>query len=126
MDRIEFTTGVAAGGAGVATATGYSPVIRGQVLAVAVEYLDSPPAATTDFTLQDEMDPLAENIITLVDQSTDIKLYPRRATEENDGTAIVYVAGVGVYEPYAVHGRLVATIAQANDGDSCTVTVWFE
>lgn len=123
---IKFNTGVAAGGAGVATATGYSPVISGKILAVYIEYLDSPPAGTTDFTLVDENDPAAESIISLVDAATDIKIYPRRITEKNDGTDILYVAGEEVHEPYVVHGRLKATIAQANNDDSCNVYVWFE
>ena len=38
----------------------------------------------------------------------------------------LYVAGEEVFEPYVVHGRLEATIAQANLADYCDVTVWFE
>jgi len=125
IDRVQWSTGVAAGGAGVATATGYSAAIQGEVLAVNVAYLDSPPAATTDFTLSDEQDPAAESIVSRVDSATDIKICPRRLTEKNDGTDILYAAGEEVYEPYVVHGRLKAVIAQANNGDSCTVTVWF-
>lgn len=126
IDRIQFSTGAAVGGAGVATATGYSPHVKGKVLAVHVDYVDSPPAGTTDFTLSDEGDPISEAIASLADQATDIKIYPRRITEKNDGTDILYVAGEEVHEPYVVHGRLEATIAQANAGDSVTVTVWME
>lgn len=126
IDRAQFTTGVAVGSAGSATATGYSPNVTGKVLAVYVDYVDSPPAATTDFTLSDEADPASEAIVSLTDQATDVKIYPRRITEKNDGTDILYVAGEEVFEPYVVHGRLEATIAQANAGDSATVTVWIE
>ena len=127
IDLIKFTTGVAAGAAGSATATGNSGTrIAGKILAVAVEYLDSPPAGTTDFTLWDESDPLTENIVSLTDAATDIKIYPRRVTEKNDGTDILYAVGEEVYEPYVVYGRLSAKIDQANSGDSCTVTVWIE
>jgi len=124
IDRIQFTTGVATGGAGVATATGYSPAVQGEVLAVYVDYQDSPPSGTTDFTLSDEADPASESIISLTDQSTDIKIYPRRITEKNDGTDILYESGEEVHEPYIVYGRLEAIIAQANNNDYCDVTVW--
>jgi hypothetical protein len=125
IDRIQFTTGAAVGSDAVATATGYSSHVAGKVLAVHVDYVHSPPG-TTDFTLSDEGDPASEATVSLTDQATDIKIYPRRVTEQNDGTDILYVAGKEVYECYVVHGRLEATIAQANAGDSVTVTVWIE
>ena len=126
IDRIQFTTGVAVGANGSATATGKSVHVAGKVLAVHVDYQDSPPAATADFTLSDESDPASETIISLTDQATDNKISPRRLPEKNDGTDILYVAGEEVFEPYIVHGRLEATIAQVNAGDSVTVTVWIE
>jgi hypothetical protein len=124
IDRVTFSTGAATGGAGVATATGYSLYVAGEVLAVYVAYLGSPPAGTTDFTLSDAADPASESIISLVNAATDIKIYPRRVTEKNDGTDILYVAGEEVYEPYVVCGRLEAVIAGANDDDYVDVTVW--
>ncbi len=124
IDRIELTTGAAAGSAGSATATGYSAHVVGEVLAVYVNYQDSPPAGTTDFTLSDEADPASEAIISLTNAATDIKIYPRRVTEKNDGTDILYTTGEEVFEPYVVHGRLEATIAGANANDYCDVTVW--
>ena len=126
IDRIQFSTGAAVGNSGSATATGYSYHVVGKVLAVYIDYVDSPPSATTDFTLSDESDPASESIITLTDTATDQKIYPRRVTEKNEGTDILYVTGEEVHEPYVVHGRLEATIAQANAADSVTVTVWIE
>ncbi len=126
IDRVEWGTGNTAGGAGVSTANANSPHVAGKILAVYVKYNGSPPGATTDFTLKDANDPGAESIVTLVDTATSQKLYPRRVTEKNDGTDILYVAGEEVHEPYVVHGPLTATIAQANDDDSATVTVWVE
>lgn len=125
IDRIQFTTGAAVGSDGAATATGHSSHVAGKILAVHMDYVDSPPG-TTDFTLSDENDPASESIVSLTDQATDIKIAPRRVTEKADGTDILYVAGEEVYEPYVVHGRLEATIAQANAADSVTVTVWIE
>lgn len=124
IDRIQFSTGAAVGSNGVATATGYSVSTAGEVLAVHVDYQDSPPAATTDFTLSDEADPASELIVSLTNQATDIKIYPHRIVEKNDGTDWLYTTGNEVTRPYVFHGRLEATIAQANAGDSCTVTVW--
>ena len=126
IDRIQWSTGDTTGGAGVSTATNHSLHVEGEVLAVHVDYVGGPPAGTTDFTLSDESDPASEAIVSLANQSTDIKLYPRRVTEKNDGTDILYAAGEEVFEPYVVHGRLEATIAQANDDDSVTVTVWIK
>jgi hypothetical protein len=126
ISMVVFSTGAATGGAGLATATGYSVPVIGKIMAVYVNYQDSPPAATTDFTLSDESDPASESIISLANQATDIKIYPRRVTEQNDGTDILYVAGEEVFEPYVVHGRLEATIAQANNDDYVDVTVWYE
>lgn len=125
INMVFFTTGVAAGANGAATATGYSPHIAGEILAVYVNYQDSPPAATTDFTLSDRADPASESIISITNSATDVKIYPRRVTEKNDGTDILYTTGEEVFEPYVVCGQLEATIAQANANDYVDVTVWY-
>ena len=123
IDRLQWSTGEASGGAGVATATGYSPQVEGHVLAVYVDYVDSPPAATCDFALSDEADPASESIVTIADSATDAKFYPRRVLETNDGTDLTYDGTRKVYGPYLVHGRLEATIAQVNADDYAIVTV---
>jgi hypothetical protein len=99
--------------------------VQGKVLAVAVEYADSPPA-TTDFTLEDESDPEGEDILSLANANSDAKHYPRRAVQDNAGNDVTFDGTNEIYEPYAVHGRLKATIAGANAGDYVTVTVWLE
>jgi hypothetical protein len=124
LDRIVFSTGAAAGVAGSATATGYSPVpVHGQILAVHVDFQDSPPA-TTDLTLSDESDPAAESILTLTDTAADAKHYPRRAVQDNAGADVTFDGTNEIYEPYLVHGRLKAVIAGANASDSAVLTVW--
>ena len=123
IDFLQWSTGAAAGGAGVATATGYSVPVHGELLAVYVDYVDSPPG-TTDVTLSDESDPAAESIVSLANANTDVKLYPRRPLETNDGTDLTYDGTRKVYGPYVVHGRLKAVIAQANNGDSAIITAW--
>ena len=123
IDRVQWNTGVAAGSAGSATATGYSPHIAGEVLAVHVAYEDTPPA-TTDITVSDEGDPSSEAIVSLANANTDIKLYPERVRETNDGTDQTYDGTRKVYGPHVVHGRLEAVIAGADAGDSATITAW--
>ncbi|MBC8248317.1 MAG: hypothetical protein H8E90_01450 [Anaerolineales bacterium] len=110
----------------MATATGHSVRVAGRVLAVHLEYLDSPPAGTTDFTLSDEGDPISEAIVNLVNAATDVKLYPRRAVQDNANNDVTFDGTNEIYEPYVVCGRLEATVAQANNGDSVMVTVWLE
>ena len=125
VDVIEFSTGAATGGAGVATATGYSVRMAGRILAVHLAYQDSPPA-TTDFTLSDEGDPASESIVSISNAAADVKWYPRRTVQDDGGSDITYDGANEIYEPYVVTGRLEATIAQANNGDSVTVTVWVD
>lgn len=124
IDRIQWSTGACVGNDDAATATGYSPHVTGKILAVHVNYTTA--AANPDYTLSDEADPASESIITLANQKTDIKIYPRRVTEINDGTDITYDGTNEVYEPYTVHGRLEATLAQADADDTAVTTVWIE
>lgn len=124
INKAQFTTGAAEGADGAATSTGYSMPVSGEVIAVYVAYKDSPPAGSTDFTLSDENDPASESIVTLSDAATDVKVYPSRVLELNDGTDVTYDGANEVYTRYVVHGRLKATIAQANSNDYCEVTVW--
>jgi hypothetical protein len=126
IDVVQWSTGPAVGTAAIATATGYTPKeIFGEVLAVHVDYVHAPPAGTCDFTLTDESDPAAEAIVSLLNQATDLKVYPRRLLETNDGTDLTYDGTRKVYGEYVVAGRLKAVIDQADALDSCLVTVWF-
>jgi hypothetical protein len=124
IDRVVFTTGACVGSDDAATATGYSPHVAGKVLAVHVNY--TTVAANPDLVMSDESDPASESILNLANQKTDIKIYPRRVTEKNDGTDILYAAGEEVYEPYVVHGRLEVTLSQADADDTAVITAWIE
>ena len=125
IDRVQWSTGAAAGSAGSATATGYSPHVQGEVMAVHVAYLDSPPA-TTDVTISDESDPDGEAIFTSTNNNADVKKYPRANAHKSGGAAYTYDGTNAVPIPFVVHGRLKAAIAGANSGDSATVTVWLK
>ncbi len=124
IDRVEIVA-TCAGADGSAVGTGYSPHVQGKIQAVNVAYEGADPA-TTDVTLVDENDPAAESIVTLADNATDAKIYPRRLLETNDGTDLTYEGTRKVYAPYVVHGRLKLSVAQANDEDVIRATVWLE
>jgi hypothetical protein len=121
IDRIEINTGLTSGGAGASTATGYSQQVSGNIIAVYIAYGGSPPAGTTDVTLQDDEDPASENIINKANSATAAKHYPLRLAQDNTGSNLT-----AIYTPYAVHGRLKLTIAQANDDDWAVATVWLD
>jgi len=125
INLITFTVGPTVGGAGVSTATGYSRNVKGKVLAVHVDHSVG-GAGTTDFTLSDAEDPIAESIFTLTDSVTDTKRYPRRPTQNSAGTDATYDGTRKVHEPYVVCGRLKGVLAQGNDGQTATVYVWLE
>ena len=124
IDRIVFS-GTASGSDGSAAVTAYSNHVQGKIHAVHIGY-DGDDPATTDVTLSDDADPAAESIVSLTNNATDIKIYPRRVTEKNDGTDILYETGEEVHDYYAVNGRLKLVVAQANTDDVITATVWIE
>lgn len=108
----------ATGGAGVATATGYSDgVVDGEIVALHFAYLDTPPA-TTDVTITESGVSPAQTIITVSDAATDGWFYPM-AQAVNQANAAITNQG----RPIRVAGQLKAVIAQANNGDGVTVTV---
>ena len=121
IDRIQIKA-TAAGTAGAATATAYSPHVAGEILKVHVDYTGD--TNTIDVALSDEADPASEEIVNLDDQDTDITLYPRRLLETNDGTDLTYDGTRKVHGPYVVHGRLKLSVAQADAGDVVEATVW--
>lgn len=114
-------TPAAAGGAGVATATVTHPtIVKGRVVAVYIKYLDSPPGATTDVTIETSgVNHPAMTILSVANAATDGWFFPKTASHLNtSGAAIAdnYVDGV------PVHDTVKVTIAQANASDY--VQVW--
>ncbi len=119
-----FNSGAAAGGAGVATANLTSTIrVKGKVLAVGVEYLDSPPAGTTDVTIatSGSIGP-TQTILTLTNAATDGWFYPRTPAQDPTGTDVTYDATNEIYIPFAIDDTITITIAQANNDDN--VNVW--
>ncbi len=124
IDRIEIK-GTCVGVDGSATVTAYGPHSQGRVLAAHVSYAGDDPG-TTDVTLTDTADPASEAILTLANNATDTKIYPRRLLETNDGTDLTYDGTRKVYGHYVLHGRPKLVVAQANAGDVITITLWIE
>lgn len=111
----------ATGGAGTATATGYSDrPITGYIIAVHVSYQDSPPA-TTDVTIAEAVASPAVSVLTLSNANTSGWFFPRAAGVNQSGTAIT-----NSNEKIAVSDMLSVVIAQANDGDGAVVTVIYD
>jgi hypothetical protein len=99
-------------------------VIAGKVYGVYVDYIDSPPAGTTDVTIATAgaAHP-AVTILALTNAATDGWWYPRIATHSTTGTAALYASeGTAVSDLIPIADRVKVTIAQANAPDS--VDVW--
>lgn len=120
----EINTGVAAGGAGVATSTGRSAMaIVGRVVGVDVKYFDSPPAGTTVVTLRTagNNNQPQRSILVRTNTATDGHFRPKEAIHDSSGAAIA-----NLYEDPVVGDQLEAIIATANNGDYAIVTVYVE
>ncbi len=115
-----INSGLAVGADGVATANQSSPIfISGEVMGVYVRYNDTPPAGTTDVTVETAGSAgavPAQTILTLTNQATSKLVYPRVAVQDTTGTNIA-----GEYSPIVIHDQIKVTIAQANAGDSADV-----
>ena len=118
-----INSGVAAGGAGVATNNANSThVITGRVVGIYLRYNDAPPAATTDViikTLGTDPSIPTYTLLTRTDSATD-GLYLVRATP--CGVTGVALAALTVLEPWPVADFVNVLIQQANNGDS--VDAW--
>ena len=121
-----FSSGVASGGAGVATANADSNHrVSGRVLGVYVKYNDSPPAGTTDVTIKavgSSPAPPSYNVLAVSNAATDGWFYPRVALCDQDGAALTYDGTRPVHDLLPLDDVLNVEIAQANNGDS--VDVW--
>jgi hypothetical protein len=116
-----INSGVAAGGAGVATATGETNhPITGLLYAVYVKYNDAPPA-TTDVTVKTKgTNPPSKNLLVVPNAATDGEFLPRLDTcKAADATALAANDAMPI-----VSDIVQVVIAGANNGDS--IDVWLE
>lgn len=122
IQRTQISATGATGGAGTATATANSPVpINGHIRAVYLAYVDSPPAGTTDITIEGANQPPKPPILTVSNAATDGWFYP---LAQADNQAGVDITGMGA--PIAIDDYVTVTIAQANNGDGVTATILWD
>ena len=116
-----YNSGIAAGGAGVATNNASTSTrLVGKVAGIYVKYNDTPPA-TTDVTVATVgTSPAAPSytLLSLTNAATDGWFYPQVQIHTSAGAAIA-----GEYTPFLVFDFVNILVAQANNGDS--VDVWF-
>ena len=110
----------AAGGAGVATAnTTTNEKLNGELFAIYLEYLDSPPAGTTDVTIATVASP-ATTLLTISNAATNAWFYPMAQAQTNAGASITNQG-----RAYVLDDQVKVTIAQANNGDGVNATLLY-
>lgn len=122
-----FNSGVAAGGAGVATNNATSSLlVSGRVAAIHIKGNGSPPA-TTDITIATAgTHAPAITLLAITDYAADAWYFPRIQVHSVAG-ALLTMDGVRVLtDLIPVNDLIKVTIAQANDGDSIDVTIIME
>lgn len=110
-----YSSGVAVGANGAATANADTKVIVGMLGAVQIKYLDTPPATTDVIIKTKGANAPSITLLTLTDKNTD-GFFPVRV-EEVGNTG----AGLGVYSPYLISDFINIKIDGANAGDSVQV-----
>lgn len=115
-----LNSGVTAGGAGVSTnnATG-TIAITGKLLGFYLRFNDSPPAGTTDTTIQLVNGVLpTRTVLTITNGATD-GFYAVRSGAVTTANAAITDSNVQIP---CIRDNVKVTLAQANDGDS--IDVW--
>lgn len=114
MKRHKVTITTAADG----TATGYSPVISGEIMQI--EYVKNDFANGVDFTITGEDTGIG--IWTQADVNASAVVAPRQPTHSQAGVAALYAAsGTGVLAPIAIaRDRVKIAIAQGGNAKSGT------
>ena len=114
-----LNTGVAAGGAGVATANATSShPLHGFIAGVYIRYNDSPPAGTTDVTIATAGNGSpAYTLLTLTNAATDGLFMVRDNPVDTAGASLATT-----WENIPIADNVKVTIAQANNSDS--VDIW--
>jgi len=118
-----FSSGVAVGVNGSATANkDTSTVIRGLIRGIYVDYLDSPPAATTDIEIKTSDDNHPEiSILAISNAATSGLFLPKKESVSQVGGA-----NSGDFDLIPVFDYLNISIAGANAGDSVDVFLFIE
>jgi hypothetical protein len=104
------------------TASAYTSPVRGRILAVGIDY----PANTCTVDLDSDGEAAAQKIIDLSAANTDVVRYPRKAVEDNTGTAVTYDGTNEIYEPFVVFGRVKLSVASGTEDETVSVTLIVE
>lgn len=119
MHVVEYAVPVTTtGSAGSATGTVDSPPLRGELLAVKVDY-DATAPVTTKVDL-DELGGAARKILNKAASATDAVHYPRVQMQDNTGAALT-----GIYERFILAGRKARIAVTASNALPAAVTVTF-
>jgi hypothetical protein len=113
--RIPVTT---TGTAGAAAGSANSPLLRGEVMAVKVDYNASAPVTTKVDV--DEVGGAARKILNKAASATDATHYPRIQAQDTSGANIA-----GIYDRITLHGRKIKiSISLSNElTDAVVVTL---
>lgn len=106
---------------GAGAATGYSPVVKGRILAVIYTAVDFD--ATADLTIT--LEATGEAILTLTNQAASAVKYPRVPVQDEAGADALFAAGgTKIREPVvAVNDRVKVVVAQGGAAKTGTITV---
>jgi len=124
IQKETITVSGATGGAGVATATVTAPcAIQGVVLAVYIEYTDTPPAGTV-VTIAGASSPAMP--ILEVTGNTSGWFYPLHPACSSADGSTMSTAETLVGLVIGVFDKIKVTIASANNDDGCVVSIYYE
>lgn len=110
----------AAGGAGTATANyTTTEILVGEIHAIHLEYIGSPPAGTTDVTIATANAPTI-TLLAITNAATDGWFYPMAQAQTTAGASITNQG-----KALVIDDTVKVTIAQANVADGVTATILY-
>jgi hypothetical protein len=121
-----INSGVAAGGAGVATNNASSAQsLHGNVIGIYVRYNDAPPNTTDVIVSTVGTFPAmpTQTLLTLTNKNTDGLFLPRSVAQDELGADL---AALTILEPNPIFDNINVSIAQANNADSVDVWLFLE
>ena len=100
-------------------ASAYSIAIRGQILAIGVNY----PTNTCTVDVDSNGEAADQKILDLAAANTDRIIYPRTSSQDITGADVTFDGTNEIYEPFVVYGRLKLSIASGTAGESVSINV---
>ena len=118
-----INSGIAAGGAGVATANADTVRLSGRMAAIYVKYNDSPPATTDVIIKTKGSDAPSITFLTLTNANTDGWFFPRITPDDLAGADLTTLT---IREPIPFDDKVNVSIAQADNADNVDVYLLIE